>query len=70
MTRTQHRTRKPISASAARWLPFAGFRYSMTRDAYVLRVIGNKVGPVYEVSWNRSPERANEDAQSPASAAK
>ncbi len=24
-----------------------GFRYSIGRNAYVLRVIGNRVGPVY-----------------------
>jgi hypothetical protein len=30
-------------------LKLLGFRYSTSRDAYVLRVIGNQHGPVYQV---------------------
>ncbi len=50
MPRTNHRPRRTVSVRRARLLPLLGFRYSITRDAYVLRVIGNKVGPVYQVS--------------------
>ena len=49
MSRTTHRPRRPISVKRARLLPLLGFRYSTTRDAYVLRVIGNRIGPVYQV---------------------
>ena len=39
------RPRKPVSASILFLLrPF--FRYSLTRDAYVLRGVGRKRGPV------------------------
>lgn len=58
MPRDTHRPRKPVSARWARLLPFVGFRYSATRDAYVLRVVGNRIGPVYQigVSPPRRPE--------------
>jgi hypothetical protein len=28
------------------WVLWPAFRYSSTRDAHVLRVVGNRVGPV------------------------
>ena len=57
MPRTTHRPRKPISPTTARFLPLAGFRYSVTRDAYVLRVIGNRFGPVLQVAAPTAPPR-------------
>jgi hypothetical protein len=44
MERTQ-RPRREVSASTIRGLS-ALFRYSASRDAYVLRGIGNRFGPV------------------------
>ena len=39
------RTRREVSTITLRFLsPF--FRYSLGRDAYVLRGVGNRVGPV------------------------
>jgi hypothetical protein len=49
MGRLTPRRRKPVSAKRARVLPALGFRYSASRDAYVLRVVGNRMGPVYRV---------------------
>lgn len=41
------RERKQVSTAAlTAFKPF--LRYSTTRDAYVLRVIGNKTGPVLQ----------------------
>jgi hypothetical protein len=50
MPRTNHRERRSVSVRRARLLPLLGFRYSTTRDAYVLRSIGNRFGPVYQVA--------------------
>ncbi len=47
MTRTEPRVRREVSARTIRVLKMLGFRYSIGRNAYVLRVIGNRVGPVY-----------------------
>jgi hypothetical protein len=55
MPRTNHRPRKSISAARARLLPFVGFRYSTTRDAYVLRGVGNHAGPVFQVATHPRP---------------
>lgn len=55
MPRTNHRTRRSISVRRARLLPLLGFRYSTTRDAYVLRVIGNRFGPVYQINAATRP---------------
>jgi hypothetical protein len=33
------------------------FRYSVSRDAFVLRVVGNSVGPVLRVDRRRHSER-------------
>ena len=41
----QHRARRTVSAATISWLrPF--FRYSSSRSAYILRVVGARVGPV------------------------
>ena len=32
------------------------FRYSAGRDAYVLRIVGNRLGPVLEVASPVAPE--------------
>jgi hypothetical protein len=49
MARTTPRPRRRISSRRVWTLKLLGFRYSTSRDAYVLRVIGNSHGPVYQV---------------------
>jgi hypothetical protein len=49
LTRETRRTRRPIAAQKLWILKVFGFRYSRSRDAYVLRVVGNRVGPVFRV---------------------
>ena len=49
MPRSHHRPRRTVSVTTARLLSLIGFRYSATRDAYVLRFIGNQIGPVFQV---------------------
>ena len=40
------RRRRYIGPRMQSVVPWAGFRYSWTRDAYVLRLVGNLIGPV------------------------
>jgi hypothetical protein len=47
------RRRRAVSARRARRLRWLGFRYCPLRDAYVLRFVGELVGPVYQAD----PER-------------
>jgi hypothetical protein len=63
MPRDQHRRRRPISVRRARLLTLAGFRYSTTRDAYVLRGIGNHVGPVYQIVTRPQPSTEHSAAE-------
>jgi hypothetical protein len=49
MARSTPRPRRRISSRRVWTLKLLGFRYSTSRDAYVLRVIGNQHGPVYQV---------------------
>ena len=49
------RPRRPVSRRRARWLRVLGFRYSDFRDAYVLRLIGERYGPVYQVQREPQP---------------
>jgi hypothetical protein len=53
--RMQHRPRHYV---ARHWVLLLGplFRYSSTRDAYVLRAIGNRAGPVLRVDRRRRGE--------------
>jgi len=48
-------TRRPRHYLARHWLQLLGpaFRYSITRDAYVLRLIGNSRGPVLRLDRRR-----------------
>jgi hypothetical protein len=57
MPRTTPRPRHPISEGRARLLPVIGFRYSASRDGYVLRAVGNRLGPVYQVAPDRGRHR-------------
>ncbi len=41
------------------------FRFSYTRDAYVLRFVGNRRGPVLRVKVRQQPRRAAVGAGSP-----
>ncbi len=54
MSRESPRRRREISARRARLLPFIGFRYSLGREAYVLRIVGNQFGPVFKVKTARA----------------
>jgi hypothetical protein len=56
MARTEHRKRRAISVRGARLLPLVGFRYSTSRDAYVVRVVGNHVGPVFQLQAAHRPQ--------------
>jgi hypothetical protein len=58
------RPRRTVSPRRLRMLRVVGFRYSASRDAYVLRLIGNRLGPVYKVA--PGPDRAP-DAPKPSS---
>jgi hypothetical protein len=40
------RPRREVAPVITRVLPLLGFRYSRARDAYVLRGVGRRVGPV------------------------
>ena len=55
MGRTTHRLRHAVSPDQIPRLRALGFRYSPSRDAYVLRVIGKRLGPVYQV--RQAPQR-------------
>ncbi len=48
-------TRRPRRYVAWHWLSILrpAFRYSTTRDAYVLRLVGNSRGPVLRVDRRR-----------------
>jgi len=47
--RTSHRKRRTISSSSVILIrPI--FRFSVGRDAYVLRIVGDWVGPVLQIS--------------------
>lgn len=52
--RTTPRQRHPVSPATVRLLSPL-FRYSIGRDAYVLRGIGNRRGPVLTVHRARAP---------------
>jgi hypothetical protein len=50
MARHTPRTRRLVSPRRARLIRMTGgFRYSLGRDAYVLRFVGNRFGPVYKI---------------------
>jgi hypothetical protein len=63
LPRKRHRPRTPVSARKARLLPLLGFRYSTSRNAYVLRLVGNYVGPVFQVGVSR-PQPSAESPES------
>jgi hypothetical protein len=46
----QRRERRTVSPRMATVARFFGFRYSLSRDAYVLRGIGGRVGPVLKTN--------------------
>ena len=47
------RPRRYVSPGQARVLRFVGFRYDAFREAYVLRVIGKRFGPVLRLEDHR-----------------
>jgi hypothetical protein len=50
MARHSPRPRRLVSLRRARLIRMTGgFRYSLGRDAYVLRFVGNRFGPVYKI---------------------
>lgn len=50
MARQKPRRRHGISPRRVWILKLLGFRHSLGRDAYVLRLIGNRFGPVFKVA--------------------
>ena len=42
----QPRSRRYVSPGTIRFVRFLGFRYSQSRDAYILRLVGGRFGPV------------------------
>ena len=64
MARQTPRTRKSVSATRVRVLSMFGFRYSAGRNAYVLRLVGNRVGPVYRVAAAPDPSTGAVTAES------
>jgi hypothetical protein len=46
VTRRIPRKRRQVGARGLRIARICGFRYDEGRDAYVLRAVGNRVGPV------------------------
>ncbi len=65
MPRSQPRKRRRISGRRARLLPWLGFRYSIGRQAYVLRVVGDSFGPVYQLRSEPSATSATEPEPTP-----
>ena len=59
MEREQPRKRRHVSRRGARVLTMLGFRYSYGRDAYVLRIVGHRLGPVLKI---RTTENTREPA--------
>jgi hypothetical protein len=59
------RTQRPRRYVAPLWLSALKplFRYSATRDAYVLRAIGNSSGPVLRVDRRRRRRTSYEGAE-------
>jgi hypothetical protein len=52
--RTSHRPRRGVTPRRLRFLrPFV--RYSRSRDAFVLRIIGNRWGPVWRITLSGEP---------------
>lgn len=51
--------RRPRRYVAPHWLKFLGpmLRYSGSRDAYVLRAVGNRVGPVLRQDRRQTQRR-------------
>jgi hypothetical protein len=45
----KRRRRHPVSPQRLWMLKVFGFRYSQSRDAYVLRIVGRRLGPVLQV---------------------
>src|SRR2546426_11456268 len=59
----QPRPRRYVSPRTMRLLRFLGFRYSMSRDAYILRLVGGRFGPVLRP--HNEPQPAVEAAPAP-----
>ncbi len=55
MARAEPRPRRYIQPERIWVLKLLGFHYAHWRGEYVLRVIGNRWGPVYRVVYARSP---------------
>ena len=51
-----HKVKRPRRYVARHWLLLARplFRYSAVRDAYVLRVVGRRIGPVLRENRRRA----------------
>jgi len=58
MRRATPRRRRGIAPWQVRWIRLLGFRYSHTRQAYVLRLVGRRHGPVFRVRTVYAPEES------------
>ena len=54
VVRTRRRRRRTVGRVGRVLLYLLGFRYDWWRDAYVLRIIGNHVGPVFQLRASRT----------------
>ncbi|WP_426570940.1 hypothetical protein [Aquihabitans sp. McL0605] len=62
MARRSHRRRKVASPAQLRILRAAGWRFSPTRDAWVHRVLGGRIGPVFrDQDAIEGPARIDDD---------
>ena len=53
MARTEPRPRRHIHHRRVWLLKLLGFHYAHARGEYILRVIGDRFGPVYRVVYSR-----------------
>jgi len=71
VTRRTPRKRRQVGPTALRVARVCGFRYDEGRDAYVLRLVGNRFGPVLrshppvdsaqaEIEWSESMDELAE----------
>lgn len=57
------RRRRTVAPGWARILPWIGFRYDHFRHAFVIRVVGNRLGPVIQPEIQ--PHQANQASAGP-----
>jgi hypothetical protein len=61
----QQRRRRYVSTGTLRMLRLLGFRHSLSRDAYILRLVGNRFGPVLRPAYQRPREQRETPVAAP-----